>query len=175
MNKDLQYAFGNVNDWLKFAEAKNAGLLTLNIASVIGILQIPDGIFSSHPELRGILVVLFCFSSILCVLSILPQTNKLFRKSKKMAGSDFIGVIDTLNHLFYGDISKLSNEQFIELFKHKYTSTVFTKADEDLICQIVVNSEIAQGKFAWFKVACWVTAISFLFAIAAVISIAFKK
>ena len=45
MNEDLKFAFANVNDWLKFAEAKNGGLLALNVASIIGILQCNKDLF----------------------------------------------------------------------------------------------------------------------------------
>ena len=37
--EQLQKIFTNVNDWLKFAEAKNFGLLSLNAAIVFGFTQ----------------------------------------------------------------------------------------------------------------------------------------
>jgi hypothetical protein len=55
MNEDFKYAFTNVNDWLKFAEAKNAGLIALNTAAIIGILQSNDSFYSIMPNSRGIL------------------------------------------------------------------------------------------------------------------------
>lgn len=43
--EQLQSIFNNVNEWLKFAEAKNFGLLTLIMAIAFGFTQInfPEG------------------------------------------------------------------------------------------------------------------------------------
>ena len=47
--EQLQKLFLNVNDWLKFAEAKNFGLLTLNAAIVFGSTQIKFPVNSMIP------------------------------------------------------------------------------------------------------------------------------
>ena len=43
-NSELKYIFSNINELLKFAEAKNGGLMVLNTALVIGILSSYIGI-----------------------------------------------------------------------------------------------------------------------------------
>jgi hypothetical protein len=65
MNEDLKFAFTNVNEWLKFAEAKIAGLLALNIASIIGILQADNSNFSEFVWCKVLLLLFFCLSSII--------------------------------------------------------------------------------------------------------------
>jgi hypothetical protein len=40
MRQELREIFNNVNDWLKYAEAKNFGLLSLCAAIVFGTTQV---------------------------------------------------------------------------------------------------------------------------------------
>src|SRR5258706_924904 len=116
MNEDLKYTFGNINDWLKYAEAKNAGLLALNIACIIGLVQADATFNGGLKTYQGILIILFCISSCLCIYSILPVLNKWFRFYKKLDDSKFQSQLNSLNALYFGDITKLSSDQFIKLF-----------------------------------------------------------
>src|SRR5689334_7270323 len=116
MNEDLKYTFNNINEWLKFAEAKNAGLLALNAVAVIGILQANSSFTENIKMFEGILIFLFCISSCLCLYTILPVLNKWFRFYKKMDNDKFEKSLNDLNALFFEDIAKLSSEQFIQLF-----------------------------------------------------------
>lgn len=157
MNEDLKYAFSNVNDWLKFAEAKNAGLLALNAGAIIGLLQAADKFFSALPWSRGILIIAFCASSAVCLYSILPQVNIWFKSYKKLEDAEFARQKSKLNFLFFGHLSQLSKEQLLELYKEGNPNAQITSADSDLAFQIVNNAEIASQKFAVFKVSCWIT------------------
>ena len=40
ITQQLYQVFNNVNDWLKFAEAKNAMLIAFNGASIFGIIKL---------------------------------------------------------------------------------------------------------------------------------------
>ena len=41
MNKELLLIFSNINEWLRFAEAKNAMIIAFNGASIYGIVKLP--------------------------------------------------------------------------------------------------------------------------------------
>lgn len=171
MNEDLKFAFANVNDWLKFAEAKNVGLLALNVASLIGILQCQSTLFGSYLLIRVLLIIAFCLSSAICVYSISPIVNKtkLFKKLKTL---DFDAQKHTLNYLFYGNIARLTSDQFQEIFVLRLPNSVLSGSDKDLVDQIVQNSEITLQKFKIFQFASWITFIGFIVAMFTVIMIA---
>jgi hypothetical protein len=161
MNEDLKYTFNTVSDWLKFAEAKNAGLLALNIACIIGIMQSEQSFVKILKTFEGVLIIMFCVSSCFCIYSILPVVNKRFRFYKKMDDAEFTNSLDSLNALFFNDIAKLSAEQFIKLFEHKHGLTL-KKAERDFGNQITNNAEICVQKYNYFKIASWISFGTFI-------------
>lgn len=175
MNEDLKYTFNNINEWLKFAEAKNAGLLALNAASVIGILQ-ADGAFNSNIKVfEGIIIILFCTSTCICFYTVLPVLNKWFRFYKKLDNNEFNNAVtsDSLNALYFGDITKLSSEQFISLFEHKH-SIKLTTPEKDFGNQITNNAEISWQKYKLFSIAAWFSFSAFVMGVFLVIINAYK-
>jgi hypothetical protein len=168
MNEDLKYTFNNINEWLKFAEAKNAGLLALNAACIIGILQSESAFSNDIIFFKGILLTLFCISSCLCLYSILPVLNKWFRFYKKLDTNEFNAQKSNLNALYFGDISKLSAEQYIELFEFKHNLQL-TNPEKDFGNQITNNAEISWQKYRIFTCAVWLSYIAFLVAISLII------
>lgn len=171
MNDDLKFAFANVNDWLKFAEAKNGGLLALNVATLIGILQCDKELFGAYHEIRAILIIAFCLSSAICVYSISPIVNKtqLFKKLKPEV---FNAQKHKLNYLFFGNTARLTSGQFQEIFLLRVSNITLTDADKDLASQIVQNSEIALQKFVIFNFSAWITFIAFIISMFTVVMIA---
>lgn len=173
MNEDLKFAFANVNDWLKFAEAKNGGLLALNVATLIGILQCDKSLFETYLPIRVLLIVAFCLSSAICVYSISPIVNitKLFNK---LEIRKFNTDKHTLNYLFFGNIARLTPDQFQEVFLLRVPNVILTSSDKDLVGQIVQNSEIALQKFKIFNLAAWITFIGFIISMFTVVMIAMQ-
>jgi len=168
MNEDLKFTFNNINEWLKFAEAKNAGLLALNAACLIGVIQAESTFTKDILFFKGILLFLFCISSCLCLYSILPVINKWFRFYKKLDAQKFNTEKPNLNALYFGDISKLSSEQFIELFEFKH-NVKLTIPEKDFGNQITNNAEISWQKYKVFTCAVWLSYIAFVVAIAIVL------
>lgn len=156
MNEDLKYTFSTVNDWLKFAEAKNAGLLALNLACLFGVIQ-ADSLFSKDLKtLEGLLVVLFSFSSCFCLYALSPVVDKGFRFYKKMKQGVFNNSLDSINALFFPDIAKLSADQFSALFEHKHGVSL-SSAEKDFSNQITNNAQICVQKYGLFTVASYFT------------------
>lgn len=150
---ELKYIFANINDWLKFAEAKHGGLIVLNAGLVIGILSSYNNIqqFIFKPS---ILIGLICFgiSVFLSIVSQFPVTQNTFSKKKK---------IQNPNLYFFGHLSHFDNQLFIDEFKTIDTGFTPSKFDTDLINQILVNARITQAKYRFFKFASYLTAFGF--------------
>lgn len=147
---ELKYIFANINEWLKFAEAKHGGLIVLNAALVVGILSSYASI--THCIFKpAILIGIVCFgiSVFLSLLSQFPVTQNIFYNIK---------IINNPNLYFFGHICHLDKDSFINYLKVADNSFIPNRLDEDLINQILVNARIAQAKYGFFKFAAYSTA-----------------
>lgn len=157
INKTLVEINKTVIDWLKFAEAKNAGLLTGNLAIIFGITKIDVIAKASLWTIAGAYyssILFFCFlSSLLCLLSIVPQINipYLFKTAGHEKNKDLI---------FYGHIATHTPESYSKALQAALEEK-FNTVDECLAGQIVINSRITMRKFQNFKWAAWLTLSAF--------------
>lgn len=165
----LMAIFTIVNDWLKYAEAKNAATLTfcgVAITVIVTYLSAVEIIFDS---LRIGLIISICFffiSTVLTIVSFLPKTDSdkyfwaLFHKSKNMSTND-----DTDIFYFFNDLRKYVNinqrkpsaEKLINAIVQAYFPQVTlinnqipnldSKEPRHLCIQIINNSDIAFQKF----------------------------
>ena len=146
---ELKYIFANINDWLKFAEAKHGGLIVLNAGLVVGILSSYSNIqnFIYKPT---ILIGIICFgiSVFLSIISQFPVTQNIFYNKK---------VIPNPNLYFFGHLSHFDNQTFIEELKKVDDNFAPSKLDNDLINQILVNARITQAKYGFFKFSSYLT------------------
>lgn len=153
IKSELKYIFGNVNEWLKFAEAKHAGLIVLNAGLVVGIisgyLNIQSSIFKPC-----LLIGIICFglSTFLSITSLFPVTQNIFFNRKEVTNP---------NLYFFGHLANLSINDFLKELKKVDTSYLEDKLDKDLINQILINSRITQSKYTIFKFASYITAFGF--------------
>lgn len=149
-NSELKYIFSNINELLKFAEAKNGGLMVLNTALVIGILSSYIGIqnFIFKPV---ILIGIICFgiSVFLIIVSQFPITHNIFYNKNE---------VENTNLYFFEHLSHLDEETFINKFKKADNNFNPSNFDIDLINQILVNARITNTKFDFFKFASYFTA-----------------
>ncbi|MFE8598329.1 Pycsar system effector family protein [Archangium violaceum] len=180
MEQRLQYILSQVNDWLKFAEAKNAALVAASIATIIGLLQAnikpdppPNSFQIIHSfkffYLNSLPWLLGC-SGLISLISFLPKTTIPFITSKA-------GKKDTDNLLFFGDIAKYDTDDYTKALQKSWQTTPSSIGDESkhLSEQIVVNSGIAVWKYSCFKLALWFAIAAAATPIAAIIIyIAFK-
>jgi hypothetical protein len=155
MKEDLKEIFKNVNDWLKFAETKNAMLLAFNSALLVGVFNV----FSDDESLNNLLIfvgpyyhyifpILIIISMILLLLSFLPQT--------KMINLSSASKPEKINILFYGHLESLSaNELLKELGAEDTEST--PDIERAYAQQIIINAGMTARKFDTFKFAGWIT------------------
>ncbi len=152
MENYLKDIFKNVNDWLKYAETKNAGILAITSALIFGLLRLNNSNYNSFwicfiycMILVGIVVV------ILALVSFSPVLDKFYTR-------EISGTADHDNLFFFMDI-----KDYKDFKKNKdhvaYLKLLYKKAnqqykqnliEEDLAKQIIVNSQIAFRKFKIF-------------------------
>jgi len=147
---ELKYIFANINEWLKFAEAKHGGLVVLNAGLVVGIL-------SSYTNIQNfiykpiILIGIICFgiSVFISIISQFPVTQNIFYNKKSISNP---------NLYFFGHLAHFETQTFVDEMKKVDANFSLTKLDTDLVNQILVNSRITQAKFTFFKFASYLTA-----------------
>lgn len=143
MQETLNHIFQNINDWLQFAEAKHSGIIVL--ASGI-LLALASGLkdFTAHINKH----VLFISSLFLLIgisvslYSFFPQTNN--KETIKQS-------TPTPNLYYFGSLGQMNTNSFKAEIKKIDSTYNFTKLDEDLINQIIINSRITTDKMRLFK------------------------
>jgi len=169
----LRKIFSNVNDWLKFAEAKNFGLLSLNVAIFFGFAK--SGFAEYIPLCKVfifILLLLFILSFLSCLISLFPILSSIERGTySKSWINKFSNWIDKEmkfeNIHFYGYLKDLNDENE---FETKYLSKIgsqekFSQYEKELVAQILYNSRITWLKYQLFKIG------AFLFLLGIIVSI----
>lgn len=155
----LYKLFNNVNDWLKFAEAKNFGLLALNAAIVFGFSQTN---FSEESVLEKAGLYFFCpfafISFIVTLISLFPILSKIEKgEHVKTWISKLSNWIDTETRFenihFYGYLKGIDESEFESQFLSKIgSSDAFTEFEKELTIQILYNSRITSLKYQLFKI-----------------------
>lgn len=159
IDERLKYIFGLVNDWLKFAESKNAALLTANIAVILGLLLwLVDEKQCLNLMAIIILVVIFSLSiSVLfCLLSFFPKLEIRWEGKQRISEND--------NLIYFGDVLKYTPKSYlIHLYKQVGEDlSEFDPYELDLSEQIVVNSSNVYRKFKLFECAIKLNIFAFL-------------
>lgn len=138
-----------VVDFIKFAETKNAALLTFSSAWILATLNILSSnkpLPTGYPLALAVAIPLFLTAALISITSFAPRIKlSLFDKSQGRAK----------NLLFFGDIADLG----IAAFKEQANTRYFPGADQsttddylhDLMAQVAVNSDIANRKFRLFN------------------------
>lgn len=144
---------GMVNEWLQFAEAKNAGLVALDALGLAAILTILPSTAMPDVVAGGLMAasVLLLVSLGICLWSFLPRgdTGKLVPVSRRLPR-------DSDNFYFYGDVCGYQPDQLAAAIAHRYDKLRhYDPADHpshvDLASQIVVNSRITVAKNELFR------------------------
>lgn len=160
MEERLQYLLTNVNDWLKFAESKNAALLAANVAVAFGLMsqfQGKSNIPYWVPIYTSIVTICFILSSGICLLSFVPKLQIPHKPPKKKSGKK-------QNMVFYGHIAGLSIQDYLSALyeRNGLDPNKATPFEKDFAEQIIVNSDIALWKYKCFGVALTLTMVGIL-------------
>ena len=163
VSSNLIAIFQNVNEWLKFAEAKNGILLAFSGAAITATITILSTAQSIPNSLKvGLLLttILLCICSLICSFSFLPRTNleRVLPLNRKPSQND--------NLWFYGSLQKYTASELLEALEKDYLKTGNNLVDEkkysDIAGQITINSRIAYLKYQVFTYAIYVLIASIM-------------
>ncbi|MFN7528941.1 MAG: hypothetical protein ACK5QA_16175 [Dolichospermum sp.] len=169
--------FQNVNEWLKFAEAKNGVLLAFSgaaITATITLLATAQNIPNSLNFGLLLTTILLCICALICSLSFLPKTNLddlLWLRDRRNKKSNSQDPIED-NFWYFGHLQKYKPDELLEVLnKPSFNSKLDIakladkkeyKEYKDIAAQITINAEIAFLKFEVFKYAIKVLIASIL-------------
>ncbi|MBE9005570.1 hypothetical protein IQ259_11060 [Fortiea sp. LEGE XX443] len=166
----LLIIFQNVNEWLRFAEAKNAVLLAFSGAGITATITILATVEKLPSSLRiGLLLTtsLLCVSALICSLSFIPKTNleRLLSLQTMSMKNSTSAIRDTDNLYFFGDLQKYNSQGLLKaLNKYYFDNNMkpFKKEYKDIASQITINARITFLKFRIFTYAVYILIISIL-------------
>jgi hypothetical protein len=144
----LKDIFDNVNNWLKFAEVKNATLIAGNGVMIFGVMKILNDL-----NLNQYAIYYIYFSMILLFISLVISLISFMSKLKI---PDFLLHSESTksdNLLFFGDIVKYREQTYLKKIHELLASETTSELDFMYVQQIIVNSKIAINKFKLFNVA----------------------
>lgn len=154
-----------VNDWLKYAEAKNAAVIGLASASAAGALAyLNERADQSWPVTLGLVLAEVCLvlSLLMGLASFLPQTNLAAR----LSGAPGQPTAED-NLFFYGHLARYAPRLLAETMARRYTligghPAPVREPHIDLAAQIVTNSRITLSKLRLFSYAVALFALAVL-------------
>jgi hypothetical protein len=158
LEKELDSTLKLVNEWLKFAEQKNAAFLVFNASLVWGISKIYE-----QDPLAGATKYLFLTGNALCVLSgLICVWSFMPILNMKIPYSWFYK--EKSNSLFFQHISLHDEDSYLKLVNDKTSKNKqsFSGYENDYANQIIINSKIAVQKYMKFKCSSWLTLISII-------------
>lgn len=153
MTDQLKTIFENVNNWLKFAEAKNVILVGFCAGLFYTLLkEISPSCFEQYPIRSAYLVSLMIFTAIgaiTALVSFLPLTRMKWIAEKEAPDEHD-------NALFFGDIQKYESAEYVVFLRKvlKYSGEA-TDLDHHFAEQITTNATLASKKFFLFRLAMW--------------------
>jgi hypothetical protein len=146
MADTLKDIFENVNNWLKFAEAKNATLVAGNGLIIFGTLRLINDMCIHEYILYYIYFSLFLISIslVMALVSFMPKLKiPDFLLNNKIETTD--------NLLFFGHIVKYQDKTYLDKINNIIKSQDSTDLDLMYAQQIIINSKIAMNKYNIFN------------------------
>lgn len=164
----LTFIFSNVNEWLKFGEAKNGALLAINITSIFSAFdKIPYDTSNWLLFFIWFFILMNLFSAFTVLASYLPHL-----KAPEKIHSWLI-MSNTKNALYYGDLSQMTSNDLINLLNLQVQTTPYALMIAD---QIICNSKIATKKYEFFTLALYFTVTAYIFPVFAALGyLIYKK
>jgi len=159
--------FQLINDWLKFAEAKNLAIIALSGAACSALASYLASSQGLTPDLKRILWVAVFFFALSCVTSLLSFTPRTSQKNLLSLFPDWGAPSAEDNLYFYKDLGKYRDagelaKKYRDLFSGAATQTATTTpaSHQQLAKQIIVNSQIVVYKLRFFVVALLLSVIA---------------
>jgi hypothetical protein len=164
-----------VNEWLRFAEAKNAVLLAFCGAGITAIATfLAAGKPLTWPTTIGLgtCALLLGISSLVSSLSFIPKTDldHLIWRRQRPKNNARTSQASNDNLYYFNSLRKYGSYSLLDALNKDYfegrIAKPYKKEDLDLASQITINSDIASGKFMLFAASARILAASIAFALA---------
>lgn len=157
MEERLRYILTIVNEWLKFAEAKNGALLVADIALLFGVFRLLNE-STGQKVFIYLAIFLVIVSAISSLVSFIPQLKLPSFTPRKRAGKE-------ASLIFYGHIAKYEPRSYISALYAESGGepAAIASIEVDYAQQIIINSRIAVRKYLCFNVGLWLTVSALLF------------
>lgn len=164
MEMSLVVLFSIVNDWLRFAESKNAACVAFNAAIVAVTIDLDVG--SKFPSFYSSIVLLFAVLSLgIGLINFLPSLSI----SRNLSAKIDRPVSDSGNILFFGSIAEMGLDNF-----RRRALIDFGKSDSDVLFnaiteQIFVNAVITRRKLKLFNFAVLLASLGLTFGLSLIV------
>jgi hypothetical protein len=158
-----------VIDFLRFAEAKNAALLTISSALTIAIgnILLNNSLSGGLKLGLWIVLVLVMVAGVIAISTFMPRLNLPEFLGGKPAGPH------PKNLLYFGDIASLSIKEFKTMMGERYGPPDAVRMTpeylDDLLVQVLVNSQITVSKMRVFRAGSMVMAAACITATVSVV------
>lgn len=152
MEERLKFIFSNVNDWLKFAEAKNGVLVAFNGAAIWGTLQGFEMICKINPLLKiptYFFIVCAFVGIVISLFSFMPS----LKLSKRAISEIDNQIIKDQSLIFFRDISQFNSDTYLKVLYSRSEGKLPDKTNSyelDIANQIVANSRNGWLKYRRF-------------------------
>lgn len=150
LEKALSANLSRINEWLRFAETKNAALLTFSSAWLVAVCTLWSN--QTAPALVRVPLLLACptiiIAAAISIISLLPhrQTKNTGETARNHT---------TRNLLFHGNVSSLDISTALNSFNSRYKPSTGKKVAsgllDDLATQLVETSIITKRKYSLFN------------------------
>jgi hypothetical protein len=156
MEEKLELIFKNVNDWLKFAETKNAMLLGFNGVVFFGILKL--FIWENFPDI--FLLKLYLILAMILLSASSLGTLISFVPNLKILRPTFNFKKENDNFLYFDVLRSKTKEDIIK--RYRKDDEQIEDYHNHLAEQIITNAAITKRKYDYFTLALWLSISSFL-------------
>jgi hypothetical protein len=167
MEERLEGLLNRVSDWLKYEEAKNVALVTLNTVGVGAALQITPK-HSLSVVILGVCLLLFLVSVLIGLASFYPmldpdRLHDAAIKSRPERAKDRKKTRPEWrpNVIFFRDIAGTNEDDYLEdlrLAAHE-DPVNSTRLERDYASEIITNAELTLWKINRFRDAFFITAV----------------
>lgn len=143
----------NIIDWLKFAEAKAAALVGLNLIVLFGLhrLNFDSLVWDFYLKISTFFLLM---SASVCLMAIIPRFGCPVADGKD--GLVDYKTPDSADLTFYGDISKFSKSDYVLSMANSFSkNSSFSDFEIWTVGQIWSVSRITVQKLLFFKFSAW--------------------
>jgi hypothetical protein len=147
MEERLSHILTLTNDWLKFAETKNTGLLVFTGALSLGVLQRVNEHVAPHVRYIAAIGLVLLAGAALCALA---SFNPYLKPGKLKAPAP---PADDDNMIFFGHTAKYTPKEYLKRIAalSPPANDENSGIQEHYAHQIITNARIALRKYAWFS------------------------